>query len=73
MIEPLLVTISEATDIIGIGKSKLYEIIAEGKLPIVKLGRRSLIAVDDLKSLVARLKSEAATSVASPASLNSSN
>ena len=58
MLDPLLVSIADATRVIGVGKSKFYEIIAKRELSVIKLGRKSLIAVDDLRACVARLKSE---------------
>ena len=37
--EPLAVRIPEACRMIGIGRSKLYELIDEGAIEVVKLGR----------------------------------
>jgi excisionase family DNA binding protein len=50
---PLLaVTISEACRITGIGKTTLYGLIADGKLPLRRIRNRSVIPFDDLKRLI---------------------
>ena len=50
--EPLAVRIPEACNMIGIGRSKLYEPIAEAAIEVVKLGRVTLIPVTQLKALI---------------------
>jgi len=52
MIEPLAVRIPEACRMIGIGRSKLYELIADGTIEIVKIGSVTVIPVSQPKSLV---------------------
>ena len=52
MIEPLAVRIPEACRMIGIGRSKLYELIADGTIEIVKIGSVTVIPVSQLKALV---------------------
>ena len=52
---PFLLSIAEACLVLGIGRSKLYELIADGSLPLRKIGRKSLIARADLVELVSRL------------------
>ncbi|MEG8221338.1 helix-turn-helix domain-containing protein [Sphingomonas sp. HH69] len=49
--ERITVRIKEACRITGIGRSKLYELIAEGKIDIVKIGAMTLIPVDSLRAL----------------------
>lgn len=49
--ERITVRIKEACRITGIGRSKLYELIAEGKIDIVKIGAMTLIPVDSLRTL----------------------
>jgi excisionase family DNA binding protein len=51
----LLVSIPEAAAILGIGKSTLFALLAEGTIPVRKIGARSLIAVSDLEDFIARL------------------
>lgn len=50
--EPLAVRIPEACKMIGIGRSKLYELIDEGIIEVVKLGRVTLIPVTQLRALI---------------------
>lgn len=53
--QQLLVSIEDASASIGIGRTKLYELLAEGELTLVKVGRRSLIPVTSIEALVRRL------------------
>lgn len=50
--EPLAVRIPEACRMIGIGRSKLYELIADGTIQIVKIGSVTVIPVGQLRALV---------------------
>jgi len=43
MTTPLLHSIQSSTQILGIGRSSLYGLIAEGEICTVKIGRRTLI------------------------------
>lgn len=47
--------IDEAVKVSGIGRSKLYEIIKKGDLPAIRLGRRTLIRSDHLKTFIENL------------------
>jgi hypothetical protein len=40
--------------ITGIGRSKLYELIASGDPETIKIGRCTLVTVDALKALLAK-------------------
>ncbi len=51
--EPVTVTVDGAKKAIGIGSTKIYELIAEGKLETVRIGRRTLIKTDSIRALVA--------------------
>ena len=59
MIEPLAVPIPEAARLSGCGRSTLYSEIKSGNLKIRKVGRRTIVALDDLKAWLAS-KGEAA-------------
>ena len=48
----LLHPIPEAGEILGIGRSKLYELAAAGEIATVKIGRRTLISHDELERYV---------------------
>ena len=48
-VEPLAVRIPLAAQMLGIGKSKLYEFIAAGEIEAIKIGRSTLVPMDSLK------------------------
>jgi len=47
-----LLTVVEAARELGISRSKLYELLAEGELPSVRIGRTRRIAVTALDEFV---------------------
>ncbi|TVP62694.1 MAG: DNA-binding protein [Nitriliruptor sp.] len=49
-----LVTITTAAGWLGLSRSKLYELLAAGELPTVRIGRSRRIAVTDLEAFVDR-------------------
>ena len=49
---PLLVGVGDACRLIGIRKSKLYELVYEGRLTKVKCGGKALITVASINHLV---------------------
>lgn len=55
--EPLTITVASARSALGIGTTKIYELINEGQLKTVKLGRRTLVRTDSIHALVERLAS----------------
>lgn len=49
----LLLRVREAAEILGLGRSTLFEVIAAGELPVVRIGRRGLrIRPTDLESWI---------------------
>lgn len=50
--ERITCTVPEACQAIGLGRSKLYELIAEGQLRTTTIGRRRLVVVRSLLTLV---------------------
>jgi len=56
VIAPLSVRIAMAVKMTGIGRSKLYELIQEGEVEIVKIGSATLIPIASLERLLARHK-----------------
>ncbi len=58
-VQPAFYTIPEGAQFLRIGKSKLNELLAENVIRKVKLGRRTLLAVDDLQRFAESLKSAA--------------
>ena len=57
--EKLLLNPIEAATILGIGRSKLYELMRAGVVPSVRIGSCRRIASTDLSELVARLRDRA--------------
>jgi excisionase family DNA binding protein len=53
----LCVRVSSAMSMLGIGKTKLYELLAEGELEAIRVGRRRLILRASIEELVERLRS----------------
>jgi excisionase family DNA binding protein len=54
--EPEAVSIDETCRLTGIGRSKLYELIADGTLPSLKIGKRRLVRLSTVRRLVATLE-----------------
>jgi excisionase family DNA binding protein len=52
--EKLLLRPVEAAEAIGIGRSKVYELIARGDLPSVRIGASVRVPVDALRGWIAR-------------------
>lgn len=48
-------SVSEACRIAGIGRTKIYEAIADGRLKARKFGKRTLILRTDLQAFLASL------------------
>lgn len=49
----LAFTIAEACHAVGLGRSKIYEPIAQGRIETRKIGARTLIPADSLRALIA--------------------
>lgn len=52
---PLTVRIREACRLTGIGRSKLYELIAAGEIEVIKVGAITLIPVASLAGFLRRM------------------
>ena len=52
---PISYTIDDTRGVLGIGRSRIYELIGEGKLTAVKSGSRTLVLADSVRSYVASL------------------
>ncbi|WHO37638.1 helix-turn-helix domain-containing protein [Sphingobium sp. AP49] len=52
--DPICVRVNEAARMIGVGRTKLYELIAAGEVETVKLGRATRITTASLHDLVRR-------------------
>ena len=52
----LVYGIKEVSRILGIGRTSIYYLMKEGKLPYVKLGRRTLIPVRELQVFLDKIQ-----------------
>lgn len=64
MSEPLAVSITEAARMAGIGRTSLYEEIGRGALPARKIGRRTVVRIDDLREWLDKLPTQSAAQAA---------
>jgi Helix-turn-helix domain len=54
--EPLTVRIPVAMQLVGIGRSKFYELIASGDIDTVKIGRCTLVPTASLRRLIGQAR-----------------
>ena len=52
-IAPLLLTIPEAAVVLAVGRTTLYELIGDGQLAVVHIGRSCRVPVDAIRDFVA--------------------
>lgn len=55
----LAVAPAEAARMLSIGKTRLYEMIRTKDIPVIKIGRRTLIRVRDIEAFLDRQQAEA--------------
>ena len=58
---PITTTISNFCRLTGCGRSKTYELLAEGTLDSIKIGKRRLIVLDSYHKLIERQRAAGAT------------
>jgi excisionase family DNA binding protein len=51
-IEPLAYSIKEACQVSSLGRTRLYQLIGEGRLEARKIGKRTLIPAASLRALI---------------------
>jgi excisionase family DNA binding protein len=49
---PLLISVDQAAGRLSVGRSKIYELAADGKLQLVKIGRATRVVVASIETLV---------------------
>lgn len=49
-----LISVGEAAEIIGLSRSKVYELLADGLLPSIRIGRTRRIDIADLDTFIDR-------------------
>ncbi len=54
-IQKLLVTVEDASEILGIGRTGTYELVMRGEIASVKIGRRRLVVKSALAEYVEQL------------------
>jgi excisionase family DNA binding protein len=59
--EKLLLRPVEAAEAIGIGRSKVYELLASGELPSIRVGTSVRVPVEALRAWIARQLQSAGT------------
>jgi excisionase family DNA binding protein len=64
---PLLLTVERAAERLDIGRTRVFELIAEGEIESVKIGRARRIPADALTAYVNRLRAEQSRATAAPA------
>ncbi len=50
--EPITVSVATALRILGLGRSKFYELIQDEEIEVVKVGRRTLVLMASIQSFV---------------------
>jgi excisionase family DNA binding protein len=58
----LLLRPAEAAEAIGIGRSKVYELLARGDLPSIRIGSSVRVPLDALRAWIARQLADSETS-----------
>lgn len=53
-LDPICVRVNDAARMIGVGRTKLYELIAAGEIETVKLGKATRITTASLHDLIRR-------------------
>jgi len=51
--EALAISINDAARVLGLGRTSIYAMIADGRLEAFKLGQRTLVKADSIRRLVA--------------------
>lgn len=57
---PLLYTVEQAQHLLGIGRTRIYDLIKSGELEKVKIGNSTRIPHDDLIRFIQELRGRAA-------------
>lgn len=52
--EPLALSINDTAKALGLGRTSIYAMIADGRLEAFKIGRRTLVRMESIRRLVAK-------------------
>jgi hypothetical protein len=58
--EPIFASIAQTKSILGVGHTKLYQLVNRGELDLVHLDGKSLITTESIRRLAAKLIEKAA-------------
>ena len=50
--ETIAASVNETARSLGLGRTKVYELINDGKLTTIKIGRRTLVKADSIRALI---------------------
>ena len=50
--EPLVLSVNDAAKALSLGRTSIYALIADGRLEVLKLGRRTLIRMESVRRIV---------------------
>lgn len=50
--ETIAASVNETARSLGLGRTKIYELINDGKLTTIKIGRRTLVKADSIRALI---------------------
>ena len=50
--ETFAASVNESARSLGLGRTKIYELINAGKLTTIKIGRRTLVKADSIRALI---------------------
>ena len=56
--EPLLVDVERAAEVLGVGRSLFYQLLQTGQVESLKIGRRRVVPLAALQAYVERLREE---------------
>jgi len=61
-LEPLAVSVNDATRLFGVGRTRLYRAFQDGDLKLIKCGNKTLVAYSDLQDWLRRLRDDSGRS-----------
>lgn len=50
----ILCSVSEAAKMLGVGRTKIYDMLAKGQILSMRIGSRRLVKMDSIKALIER-------------------
>ena len=58
--EPICASVNDTARVLGIGRTKVYELINAGRLETVKIGRRTLVRTASIRAISQEGRADAA-------------